>query len=121
MTDTIKINQYDDFRPLDRAETLAQIRTRNVLAMSGGRVQTLRNSQDEPVGLRFPVGAGYRVDVLLDPSDTYTVRRVFARAGKEWIKGQIEDVYCTEVGETCWVASCYVNRSFGDDMRDGDH
>lgn len=120
MTDTQVTNRYDGFRPLDTAETLAQIGTMNVLAISGGRWQRLKNSQGETVGVRLPCGAGYRADVLLAFDDTYVVRRVFARAGKEWVKGEMTNVYCDELNDTMWVASCYVNRSFGSDMREGD-
>lgn len=113
-------NPYDGFRPLDTSELVAQIGRMNILAVSGGRFSNLRNARGEAVGIRLWAGAGYRVDVLLAANDTYTVRRVFVRAGKEWVKGEIDNVYCDEIGETTYVASCYVNRSFGDDVKVGD-
>lgn len=121
MTDTQVTNQYDNFRTMgDVHETIAQIGRMNLLCISGGRVKGAFNSDGETVGVVLPVGHGYRVDVLLAFDDTYTVRRVFARGGKQWVKGELTGVYCDEVGETAYVASCYVNRSFGDDMKDGD-
>jgi hypothetical protein len=92
----------------------------NFFAISGGRVLALRNTWLEVVGVRLPCGAGYRVDVLLAADDTYTVRRTFVRAGKEFVKGEVTGVYCDELGEVAWVASCYVNRSFGGDKKEGD-
>lgn len=104
---------YDGFSPMDTSETVAQIGRMNLLAISGGRVQGLHNSENETVGIRLPVHFGYRVDVLLAGNDTYTVRRVFARAGKEWVKGEQAGVCCDELGGVAYVASCYGNRLFG--------
>jgi hypothetical protein len=97
--------------PEQAKELLGQIGTGNVLGISGGRV-----GLNEGV-LVLPVGHGYRVEVALSYADTYTVRRVFARAGKEWVKGEETDVYCDEVGEAAWRASCYVNVTFGEDVK----
>jgi hypothetical protein len=119
-TTATETNQYDGFRTLDVVEAVDQIGRVNVLAISGGRITRLYNSERETVGFRLPVAHGYRVDVLLAGNDTYTVRRVFMRAGKEFVKGEVENVYCDEVGEVAYVASCYVNRSFGSDLKEGD-
>lgn len=90
------------------AETLVQqIGRGNVLAISGGRVQV------REYGITLPVHAGYRVEIDLEPSDTYTVRRVFVRGHKTWVKGEVTNVYCDQVGETAYQASCYVNVEFG--------
>lgn len=89
------------------AQTLVQqIGRGNVLAISGGRVK-VRES-----GITLPVHQGYRVEIDLAGNDTYTVRRVFARGTKTWIKGERTNVYCDEVGETAYEASCYVNVDF---------
>ena len=81
--------------------TLAQIGRGNVLAISGGRFR-----QEGDV-LVLPVAHGYSVEVELDPSDTYTVRRVFTRSGAPTVKAEVTDVYCDEVGEMAYRASCY--------------
>lgn len=92
---------------LDRcdARVLAeQIGARNIMAISGGRIGV------RETGITLPVAAGYSVTVDLVANDTYVVRRVFR--GK--VKGEVQDVYCENVGEVAYVASCYVNRKFGE-------
>lgn len=89
-------------------ELLAQIGRMNVLAISGGRIRHTGET------LVLPVANGYTVEIDLDPSDTYTVRRVFNRGGKRWVKGEIRDVYCDEVGEVAYQASCFRSNDFGD-------
>lgn len=96
----------DCFIPCDSTELLGQIGRMNVAAISGGRV--LRRE----TGVTLPVGRGYSVTVDLDASDTYTVRRIYKRGAKVWVKGERTDVYCDEVGEIAYVASCFVNREF---------
>ncbi len=87
----------------ERRTILRQIGNMNVAAISGGRVRAL------PDGIELPVGAGYRVRVRLTPADDYTVERVFERAGVTFSKGLRERVYCDEVGETAYKASCFRN------------
>jgi len=96
----------DEFAPCDPGELLAQIGNGNLGAISGGRVTA------RPTGVTLPVGKGYAVTVDLAWNDTYTVRRVFTRADKVWIKGEMTDVYCDEVGEQAYRASCFVNVDF---------
>src|SRR5260221_632181 len=93
-------------RECDPQTLLAQIGRRNVLAISGGRV-AIRDT-----GITLPVSHGYSVTVDLAGNDTYTVRRVFTRAGKATVKGERADIYCEEVGEIAYKASCYVNVDF---------
>ena len=79
-----------------------QIGPMNIMAISGGRIQPI------PDGIILPVAHGYSVEVVLDAgSDTYIVRRVFTRSGKRFDKGTVEQVYCDEVGEIAYRASCY--------------
>jgi hypothetical protein len=87
----------------ERRTILRQIGNMNILAISGGRVAPL------PDGVELPVGSGYRVRVRLTPADDYTVERVFVRNGREFSKGIRERVYCDEVGETAYRASCFRN------------
>lgn len=89
--------------------TISQIGRMNVLAISGGRVKAI-----DAETIELPVHAGYHVRVQYMPgSDTYTVSRIFRRSGKEWVKGQVDHVYCDELGEVAYQASCYVNVDFG--------
>lgn len=91
----------------DFATTIDQIGRMNLLAISGGRV---RHDGDTLV---LPIGSGYSVEVDLDlGSDTYTVRRVFRRAGKRWVKGEQTHVYCDEVGEVAYQASSFRSYAF---------
>jgi hypothetical protein len=89
------------FTECDPQELKAQIGRMNILATSGGRVVI------RPTGVTLPCGYGYSVTVDLAAGDTYTVRRVFTRAGKVSVKGEREGVYCTEVGETVYRAGCF--------------
>ena len=76
-----------------QAQTLLdQIGRMNVFAISGGRVRLVGDT------LVLPVASGYTVEITLDPSDTYTVSRVFTRGVKRFVKGQIDTVYCDQVG-----------------------
>lgn len=82
-------------------EILRQIGRGNVLAVSGGLVLRTRD------GVVLLCGNGYSVEVALDPTDTYTVRRVFSRSGKRFVKGEVSDVYCTELAETVYRAGMF--------------
>ncbi len=73
--------------PEQRAEIRRQI-DMNILPISGGRVVAIAD------GIGLPAGSGYTVRVQLTPADEYTVSRVFRRAGREWIHGHREHVYC---------------------------
>ena len=97
----------DSFRQCDARELARQIGAWNIRAISGGRI-TIRAT-----GITLPVSSGYRVTVDLAAGDTYTVRRVFTRAGKTSVKGEMTGVYCDQVGEIAYQASCYRNVKFG--------
>lgn len=108
MTQAQAITSEDTFRECDNRALLAQIGRMNILAISGGRV-IFRST-----GVTLPVAAGYSVTVDLAGNDTYTVRRVFKRAGKTWIKGERTDIYWEQVGEQAYQASCFRNVAFGE-------
>jgi hypothetical protein len=96
--------QSSSGRQWDPRVTLQQIGAGNVLAISGGRWKI------NGVGdLILPVAAGYSVEIAYDASDTYTVRRVFTRGIKRWVKGEMSYVYCEDVGEAAYRASCYLD------------
>lgn len=94
---------------MEIARTIAaQIGNMNILAISGGRIFGTET------GVILPVSSGYKVTVDLMGNDTYTVRRILVRGAKTWIKGEMINVYCEEVGEVAYQASCFrSNRTFG--------
>ena len=87
-------------------ELIAQIGRMNLAAISGGRVRLVGET------LVLPVGSGYTVEITLDRSDTYTVRRVFSRGVKRWIKGEVSNVYCDQVGEMAYQAHAFRSYEF---------
>lgn len=104
-------NQYQ-CRAFNPKELLNQIGIMNVFAISGGRWTAITNEEGECVEVILPVGKGYRVAITLGFNDTYTVRREFIRGAKVFSKGVQRDVYCEEIGEVAYKASCFVNVSF---------
>ena len=101
-------------RPFDENELISQIGRMNVFAISGGRVGVIVNGEGETVEIHLPVSNGYRVSIKLGWDDTYTVSRQFVRKGTVSDKGTIEGVYCTEIGEVAYQASCFrSNDAFG--------
>lgn len=109
-------NEFNTGRDLDWPTLLDQIGRWTVLAISGGRVVRLGKS-----AVSLPVGRGYSVRVILEADDTYTVQRVYSRRPKgepvkiHTIKGQVQGVYFTEIEETAYNASCFVNIPFGEE------
>lgn len=86
---------------------LRQIGGMTILAISGGR-KYLNDGT-----LVLPVGSGYKVEIdYAEGSDTYTVRRVFTRGTKRWVKGELTYVYCDEVGERAYEASSFRSYDF---------
>ena len=84
---------------------IAQIGRGNVLAISGGRVH-----YGHAGTVVLPVRYGYAVEVTYCAgSDTYTVVRTFTRGMKRWIKREWTRVYCDELGEIAYRASCYLD------------
>lgn len=92
----------------EQANTLLQqIGGITVMAVSGGRRALVDGI------LVLPVGAGYRVEVeYVEGRDTYTVRRVFTRGVKRWVKGELTDVYMDEVSERVWEAHAFRSYDF---------
>lgn len=92
-------------------ELIRQIGPMTMLAASGGRYRRLSDTV-----LSLPVGSGYSVEVEYDTGwDDYTVRRVFTRGGKRWVKGETVHLYCDDIGEATYRASCF-HHPFGDEL-----
>jgi hypothetical protein len=91
--------EFDD--RADCREIARQIGIWNLRAISGGRAVC------RPAGITLPCGSGYSVTVDLAGNDTYTVRRVFTRAGKSWVKGERSGVHCDQVGEVAYRAGMF--------------
>jgi hypothetical protein len=93
---------------------IAQMGRMNLFAISGGKWAQIVDAQDDvPCGLIMPCGGNRAVEVVLNWMDLYTVRRVrYITSGAN--KGDVvveetlgEMVYCTEVGEVAYRASCW--------------
>jgi hypothetical protein len=93
---------------IDYPELREQIGHMVILSVSGGRVEKINDNL-----LRFPVSNGYAVEVELDPSDTYNVRRTFTRKPKgqllpvRTIKGERTQVYCDEISQAFYYAGMF--------------
>ena len=106
-------------RPFDEDTLLNQIGTWNVMAISGGRVNVWK-PQGETVEIELPVSSGYLVRITLAWDDTYTVERILRRrpkgksAKETKVLGRVSGVFCDQVGEVAYRASCYKNLQFGE-------
>jgi hypothetical protein len=93
---------------IDYIELRNQITVPVILSVSGGRAERVTNSNI----VRFPVSNGYVVEVELDEgSDTYTVRRLFARKEKGEVvirvKGERTNVYADEISQAFYYAGMF--------------
>lgn len=84
-----------------RGTIIRQVGLGTLLSISGGRKVGIAD------GVELPVSNGYHVRVQLTAVDDYVVSRIFRRAGKEIIKGQRTGVYCDQVGNATYYASCF--------------
>jgi hypothetical protein len=98
-------------RTCDPTELIRQIGKMNLFAISGGRWGSL-SKDDHLIGVFLPVGRGRMVEVSLDFDDTYRVRRVRrvlrgTRRNHGIIETEVVGVYCDQVGEVAYQASCW--------------
>jgi len=102
-----------DGRSCDHRVIAQQIGIMNLLAISGGKTFPIYSTdRDDVVGLRLPIDGTRRVDVILDWSDTYSVRRIRtiasgARRGSDVVEFEQSDVFADEVGQVAYSASCW--------------
>lgn len=99
-------------RPCDTGEVLAQVGKMTVLAICGGKWAKVYDSGLETVGVLMFCGESRAVEIVLDPWDTYTVRRVRlvnrgAEAGSIVVESEVSDVYCDNLSEVAYSASCW--------------
>lgn len=107
----MKTNQYQQ-RSFDINELIRQIGGATFLAISGGRITVIKNTDEEIVEAIFPCGKGYTVNITLGWNDTYIVRRDFGRKNPK-TKGVLTDVYCDQVSEVAYQASLFAMSKFG--------
>jgi hypothetical protein len=100
-------------REMDPYVVAAQIGKANLMAISGLRINIDQSAPGRYPDLLLPVSQGYRVRISLDASDTYIVTREMKRGAKLFVKGVQTDVYCEDLGEVAYQASCYKNVDFG--------
>lgn len=101
-----------DGRPCDPAVIVSQVGRLTVAGISGGRVVAIATPDGEKCGVLLPISGGRAVEIVLDWMDTYTVRRVrLVTRGKEAgtvvVESERVGVYCDEVSEVAWSASCW--------------
>lgn len=99
------IGMVRDGRPCDTSEVMNQIGKMVVLAVSGGRMANLENKEGETVGVILPITTTRRIEVVLDYSDTYIVRRIrYILKGKdahtEVVEAEQSLIYCDQLAET---------------------
>ena len=89
------------YRDCDADTVVMQIGIRNLYAISGGR------AYDSGHGVILPVSNGYKVVVDLMGNDEYRVRRIRIVGTKVWLYGERTGVYCEELGDVAYYASCF--------------
>jgi len=99
-------------RACDPRTVAEQIGVMTILAISGGRILVIRDADGESIGIAFPCGESRTVEVTLDFSDTYTVRRYRQivrgeRRGEFVTEFHADDIYCDQVAEVAYNASCW--------------
>ena len=105
-TQTTRSAYYTDAEAVAIARTITeQVGRGNVRAISGGRMSYAHD--DEGVELILPCGYGYEVRIRYTIRDTYTVIRGYRKGLSYWIKGEMTDIYLTEVGEVAYRAGMF--------------
>jgi hypothetical protein len=75
-----------------------------VLAVSGGRMACLEDKEGETVGVILPITSTRRIEVVLDYSDTYIVKRIRyiqteKMAHTEVVEAEQSHIYCDQLAE----------------------
>jgi hypothetical protein len=103
-----KYPEAKELRPCndEMRKQIAQQIGRNIWGISGGVIWPMH------FGIAMPAGKGYIVLVELQADDTYRVTRAFKRGHVLAFKGTQYGIYCEDVAEIAYCASCYVNVQF---------
>jgi len=115
----VEENKENRGAPFSEDELVEQIGRMNLFAISGGRIVVWK-PEGECVEVELPVSSGYFVRITLAWDDTYTVERILRRrpkgktAKETKVIGRVSGVYCDQVGEIAYQASCYKNVEFGE-------
>jgi hypothetical protein len=97
-------------RTFNPDQAISQIGRGKILAVSGGRVNTIHDeSGKKTIGIELPVSNGYKVRVYLHDSDTYTVQRVH----RDNVKGEMSNVFADDLGERVYQAGMFRSDAFG--------
>ena len=104
-------------RTCDPTEIIRQIGKMNLWAISGGRWGSLRDAEQNTIGVWLPCGRGRMVEISLDFDDTYRVRcvrRVLrgAQRNQGIIETEVVGIYCDQVGEVAYQASCWRTNNY---------
>jgi hypothetical protein len=101
-------------RTCDPTEIIYQIGKMNLFAVSGGVWGSLRDAEQNIIGVWLPCGRGRMVEVSLDFDDTYRVRcvRRGAQRNQGIIETEVVGVYCDQVGEAAYQASCWRTNNY---------
>jgi len=77
----------------------------NILSISGGRMSYYYDNDGVEVVL--PCAYGYEVRVRYNIRDTYTITRGYRKGLSYWVKGEMTDIFDTEVAETAYRAGMF--------------
>ena len=92
--------------PSVSAAMIRQIGRGVILATSGGRYAY----DADTLTLSLPVRYGYSVEVTYERGlDLYTVRRIFARGTRRWVKAERTHVYADSLPTVVYHAGCYLD------------
>jgi hypothetical protein len=90
-------------RKISYAQLREQIGRGTEMGVTGFR--TPRQMNDSTIW--FACGNGYHVSVHIADNDTYTVRRMFVRGAKVWVKGEQANVYAEQLDEVFYRAGMF--------------
>lgn len=91
---------------------IAQVGLPTVLAISGGRVGQITDTEGYPIGIVMPCGPNRELEITLNFLDLYTVRRYRRvvkgeQRGNDILEFEADDIYCTEISQCAWEASLW--------------
>ena len=91
---------------------ISQMGRMNFLSISGGKYAQIVDEDNYSVGMIMPCGGSRAVEVVLNFLDLYDVRRVrYITAGKNKgdivVEHEVKDIYCEELANQAWRASCW--------------